>query len=443
MADIPPEEISDYACEDADITLQLYGKLSQKVTDENLTKLAEETEFPLVEVLSTMELNGVALNLDALSDFSVECQQQLDELTKKVHEETGVQFNLDSPKQLGEILFEKMEIPPVKKTKTGYSTDVSVLEKLASEYPVARLLVEYRQLAKLQSTYITALPKLVNKRTGRIHTTYNQTVASTGRLSSVEPNLQNIPIRTALGRRIRKAFVPQHNDSVLLAADYSQIELRIMAYVSKDETLVDAFRTGKDIHSATAATLFDLDIENVDKDQRRIAKTVNFGIMYGQGAFGLAQQLGISRKESKEIITNYFEKYPRIKEYFDTTIEFAKEHGYVETLDKRRRYFPALTHTNHAVRTGAERAAINMPIQGTAADMLKKAMIAIHRRMKEEQLQSMMMLQVHDELVFESPKSEIEYLQKLVKTTMESVMTLGDVPVVAETGIGQNWDEAH
>jgi len=294
----------------------------------------------------------------------------------------------------------------------------------------------------LQSTYVESLPKMVNARTGRIHTTYNQTIAGTGRLSSTEPNLQNIPIRTALGREIRKAFIPKHGN-VLLSADYSQIELRVMAHVCNDATLMSAFNAGHDIHAATAAALFGIELDDVQSEQRRIAKTVNFGIMYGQGSFGLARQLGISRTESKEIIDQYFLRYPHIKSYIDQTIEKAKKQGYVETLLGRRRYFPALESNNQAIRQGAERAAINMPIQGTAADMMKIAMINVHGRMKKEGMKSLMILQIHDELVFDAVKDEVEALRDLVKYEMEHAMSLGEVPVVVETGIGQNWEEAH
>jgi DNA polymerase-1 len=317
-----------------------------------------------------------------------------------------------------------------------------VLSELSEEFPIAGYILEHRQLQKLQSTYVESLPKMVNAATGRIHTTYNQTIAGTGRLSSTEPNLQNIPIRTSLGREIRKAFVPKEGN-ILLSADYSQIELRVMAHVCSDKTLTHAFINGHDIHAATAAALFGISLEEVDSDKRRIAKTVNFGIMYGQGSFGLAKQLGISRTEAKEIIDQYFLRYPNIKLYIDQTIEKAKKQGYVETLLGRRRYFPSLESNNQAIRQGAERAAINMPIQGTAADMMKLAMINVHARMKKEQLKSLMILQIHDELVFDAIKEEVEYLRALVKEEMESAMPLGEVPVLVETGIGNNWEEAH
>lgn len=443
MSELAPEEVCNYACEDADITLRLYNTLYKQLQENNLLHLAETVEFPVIDVLTQIEHNGIAIDTQALRTIADYITQQSAQLRQDIYRETGEEFNVDSPKQLAEILFEKMGIPPVKKTKTGYSTDVSVLEVLAENHPVASLILEYRQLTKLQSTYVEALPKLVNPTTGRIHTTFNQTAASTGRLSSTDPNLQNIPIRSELGKKIRHAFIPQAAGASILSADYSQIELRIMAHVCGDETLVHAFKNGIDIHAATASTLFGTPVEQVDSDMRRVAKTVNFGVMYGLGAFGLAQRLHIPRGQAQEIITNYFEKYPRIKEYIDSTIEQGRTHGYVETLSGRRRYFPDLTSNNRTVRTAAERAAINMPIQGTAADMMKLAMIAVHRAMQQHKVQSLMLLQVHDELVFEMMPGEEELLPALVQSAMESAMPLGEVPVVVETGVGKNWGEAH
>lgn len=443
MSELPVEQVSDYACEDADITLQLRNLLYDRLQTEELLELGESVEFPLIEVLTQIEYNGIALDTKALMEISQFIERGVAELKDKIFAETEQEFNIDSPKQLGHVLFEKMQIPPVKKTKTGYSTDSSVLEELARSYPVATYIVEYRQYTKLKSTYVDALPKLVNHSTGRIHSTFNQAVASTGRLASTDPNLQNIPIRTELGREIRRAFIPQVPENSIFSADYSQIELRIMAHISGDETLTHAFRHDLDIHAATAANLFGVTLENVDAEMRRRAKTVNFGIMYGLGAFGLAQRLGISRTESKEIIENYTATYPRIREYMDRTIEQAKEQGYVTTLLGRRRYFPDINDRNRAVRTAAERAAINMPIQGTAADMLKMAMINIHREMQRRDMRSKMMLQVHDELVFESVPGERETLPELVRSLMESALPLGDVPVVVSVGFGANWAEAH
>lgn len=443
MRDLPPSNITDYACEDADITLKLKNRLANIVHSENLVKLAYDIEFPLVKVLTDMELNGVAIDTIALKDISTIIKTEVKRLQDLIYKEADEIFNIDSPKQLGEILFEKMMIPSAKKNKTGFSTDVQVLTDLSSDYPIAEYVLEYRGLAKLQSTYVEALPKLINPKTGRIHTTYNQTIASTGRLSSTDPNLQNIPIRTDLGKQIRRAFVPQHKDYLIFAADYSQIELRIMAYICQDEHLINSFKLGHDIHSATAAILNDIDIAEVNQDMRRIAKTVNFGIMYGLGTFGLAQRLKIPRGMAKEIITNYFDKYPGIRKYMDITIEAARSKGYAETLCGRRRYFENIDSRNANLRTAAERGAINMPIQGTASDMLKIAMLDIHKAMKRNNMKSKMMLQVHDELVFEAHVDELDDLKNLVISLMSSALPLGEVPVLVETGTGKNWFEAH
>jgi DNA polymerase I len=443
MKDLDPKSISDYACEDADLALKLKNTLEKQLVKDELDKLGNEIEFPLIEVLNRMESNGIGIDEKALAELSEEITIEAKRLTEEIFKEAGVEFNIDSPKQLAHVLFEKMMIPPMKKTKTGYSTDVQVLTTLADTYPIADMILQYRQLAKLQSTYVAALPRLVNPKTGRIHTTYNQTVASTGRLSSIDPNLQNIPIRTALGRRVRKAFVPKGEGNIIFAADYSQVELRIMAFYSGDPTLTDAFKTGKDIHSATAATLFGIPIEDVDPDQRRIAKTVNFGIMYGLGAFGLAQRLGLSRKEAKNIIDNYFEKYPGIRNYIDDTIEETRKKGYSETLRGRRRYFELINSSNHNLRTGAERAAINMPIQGTASDIMKIAMINVDKAMQKRGFKSLMMLQVHDELVFEVVPEELDELREMVVSEMENALPIGEVPIVVDSGTGENWFEAH
>ncbi len=443
MRDLPPQQVSDYACEDADITLQLCNLLASKLKEQNLEKLAYEIEFPLSEVLTYMEFEGASIDKNALKDLEIEMKGTLGKLTKDIYSEAGLEFNIDSPKQLAHVLFEKLMIPPVKKTKTGFSTDVEVMNQLAETYPIASMILEYRSLAKLLSTYIEALPKLVNPNTGRIHTTYNQTVAATGRLSSTDPNLQNIPIRSDNGKEIRKAFIPKDKNHVLLAADYSQVELRIMAYICEDKKMVDGFKHGLDVHTATAAILNNISHEEVTKDMRRIAKTVNFGIMYGLGSFGLSQRIGISRKESKEIIEDYFEKYPGIKKYMDITVEETQKLGYAQTLCGRRRYFPEINDKNRMRRTAAERGAINMPIQGTASDMMKIAMIKIHNDIQKHGLQSKMILQVHDELIFEAHKDELEQLKDLVITNMVSALSLGDVPVVVDSGIGNNWFEAH
>jgi DNA polymerase-1 len=334
-------------------------------------------------------------------------------------------------------------LPASKKTKTGYSTDSTVLTELAETYPIAQMILDYRQVEKLRSTYVESLPRLINPNTGRVHTTFNQTVAATGRLSSTDPNLQNIPIRTELGLQIRKAFVPQRKGHVIVSADYSQIELRIMAAISRDPNLLAAFASGSDIHAATAAILHDVDLADVTSEQRRIAKTVNFGIMYGLGAFGLAQRLGISRTDGQQIIENYFAKYPGIKEYIDSTIATTRERGYASTLLGRRRYFPLINASNRGLRTAAERAAINMPIQGTAADMMKLAMIRVHQRMQHESSAAIMMLQVHDELLFEVSESDASVLREMVKYEMEQALPLEGVPVIVETGQGASWYEAH
>ncbi|MFH1050555.1 MAG: DNA polymerase I [bacterium] len=443
MKDVDPKEISDYACEDADLALKLRNVLKKELEKEKLDRLANEIEIPLIEVLTKMEQNGISIDTHFLRELASQINIEIKELSKKIFEEAGTEFNIDSPKQMGHILFEKLMIPPTKKTKTGYSTDVQVLTELAGIYPIANLILEYRQLVKLISTYVEALPKIINPETGRIHTTYNQTIASTGRLSSIEPNLQNIPIRTEIGSKVRMAFVPENEDSVILSADYSQVELRIMAYYCQDDYLISAFKRGLDIHATTAANLFDKRLDEVDSNMRRIAKTVNFGIMYGLGSFGLAQRLGINRTEGKEIIDNYFRKYPGIKKYMDETINSTRKKGYAETLLGRRRYFPDILSRNNNIRTGAERAAINMPIQGTASDILKIAMLKVDQAMKSKNLKSLMMLQVHDELVFEVPKFEIEIMKELVKKEMESAFSLGEVPLIAEVGIGNNWFEAH
>jgi DNA polymerase-1 len=443
MRDVEPLKLTEYAAEDADITLELANVLEQKLDEEGLLDFATNIEFPLSEVLVDMEFNGIAIDTKGLAEISLHIKTEVQALKDKIYHEAGISdFNIDSPKQVGEILFDKLQLPKPKKTKNGYSTDVNVLTELSESFPIAGYILEHRQLQKLQSTYVESLPRMVNSRTGRIHTTFNQTIAGTGRLSSVEPNLQNIPIRSALGRSIRKAFVPAKGNS-MLSADYSQVELRVMAHVSGDETLIHAFQQGLDIHTATAAALFNIDVQDVQSDKRRIAKTVNFGIMYGQGSFGLARQLGISRHESKQIIEQYFERYPKIKAYMDQTIQHAKTKGYVETLMGRRRYFPLIESNNHNIRQGAERAAINMPIQGAAADMMKLAMINIHKEMKKQHFSSLMMLQIHDELLFDVVPGEEEDLKNLVKHTMEHAMSLGNVPILVETGFGSNWEEAH
>jgi DNA polymerase-1 len=390
-----------------------------------------------------VEYNGVCIDQGALADLGDYMRSEAVRLEKAIYEEAGEEFTINSPKQLGEVLFDRMMLPGKKKTKTGYSTDVSVLSELADAYPIAQLVLDYRQVEKLRSTYVDALPRLINKRTGRVHTTFNQTVAATGRLSSTDPNLQNIPVRTELGQQIRKAFVPQQPESVILSADYSQIELRIMAAVSQDPNLIAAFHEGADIHKATAAILYDVPISDVTTDQRRVAKTTNFGIMYGQGAFGLSQRLGLSRTEGQAIIDNYFEKYAGIRKFIEQTIATTRDRGYTTTVRGRRRYFPQINSSNKGLQAAAERACINTPIQGSAADMMKLAMINVHRRMQQEGSTALMMLQVHDELLFEVKRSDLEQLRSLVVEEMENAMPLPNVPVVVDTGHGASWYEAH
>ena len=443
MRDVDAAIVAEYAAEDADLALKLAHLMKKQLEQEELLNFAQSIEFDAVPVLVTMEYNGIFIDTKALGGLGEFMRAEAVRLEAEIWKEAGQNFTISSPKQLAEVLFENLMLPASKKTKTGYSTDSSVLTELAETFPIAQMVLDYRQVEKLRSTYVESLPRLINPDTGRVHTTFNQTVAATGRLSSTDPNLQNIPVRTELGQQIRKAFVPQRDGYVILSADYSQIELRIMAAFSTDPNLIAAFASGADIHSATAAILFDVAIEAVTNDQRRTAKTVNFGIMYGQGAFGLAQGLGISRNEAQKIIENYFEKYAGIKNYIDETVAITRERGYASTLLGRRRYFPTINASNRGLRTAAERAAINMPIQGTAADMMKLAMIRVHNRMKKEGLQSLMMLQVHDELVFEAPLSEVDTLACLAKEEMERALPLDLVPIIVETGSGVSWYEAH
>jgi DNA polymerase-1 len=443
MRDIPQEEIVDYACEDADITLRLKNQFEPKM-NATLKKLMDEIEIPLIPVLSAMEKEGINLDVPALAKFSEELEVSVTELTKQILELSGEEFNVDSPKQLGEVLFDKMKIvEKAKKTKTGqYSTGEDVLSKLASKHEIVPLILEYRSLKKLKSTYVDALPELVNVADGKIHTSYMQTVAATGRLSSNNPNLQNIPIRSEKGREIRKAFIPRNEEYTLLAADYSQIELRIIAALSGDENMQEAFVKGEDIHTATAAKVFGVAIEEVDRDMRSKAKAVNFGIIYGVSAFGLSQNLNISRKEAKEIIDTYFEQYPKLKAYMEHNVEFAKEHGYVETIMNRRRNLKDINSANAIVRSHAERNAVNAPIQGSAADIIKIAMINIHNEFEKQQFQSKMLLQVHDELVFDVYKPELDQIKAIVKDKMENAVKLV-VPLDVEMNAAKNWLLAH
>ncbi|WP_340102650.1 DNA polymerase I [Rhodohalobacter sp. 8-1] len=443
MDELPYDEIADYACEDADVTYQLWNVLKDKLDEDELTKIAKDLEFPLIRVLAHMEKKGVSVDVEMLEQFSEELTKDLEELEKEIFEISGEEFNLNSPKQLGEVLFDKLDLPAGKKTKTGqYSTNESVLTKLAVEYEIPAMVLDYRSLSKLRSTYVDALPKLVNEESGRIHTELNQTVAATGRLSSSNPNLQNIPIRTKRGREIRKAFVPADGFKIL-AADYSQVELRVIASISGDENMTQAFKNGEDIHSRTAKEVFGLEsIEDVTSDQRRKAKEVNFGIPYGVSAYGLASRLGISNEEGKEMIDQYFERFPGIQTYIDDTVKKAKDNGYVTTLLGRRRYIPDINSRNWNVRGFAERTAINMPIQGTAADIIKLAMIQIDDFLGNSDLKSRMLLQVHDELIFEIHEDEINELPEKLKGMMENAYTL-DVPLDVEIGLADNWLDAH
>jgi len=442
IIDVPLAAVAEYSAEDADMTMRIYHRMVPRLHELKLQNLCEEIEFPLISVLGRMEFAGIALDVAALSEMSKDLERQLDNLIRDIHADAGSQFNINSTQQLGEILFKKLNLPTVRKTKTGFSTDVAVLETLRGMHPIIERLLEYRQLTKLKSTYIDALPSLINPRTGRVHTSFNQTIAATGRLSSSDPNLQNIPIRTEIGRSIRKAFVPGGKHSSILSADYSQIELRVMAHMSGDEGLVEAFRNNEDIHASTAAKVFAVAAGDVSREMRRKAKEVNFGIMYGIGPFGLSNRLEISQSEARDIITRYFERFPKVKQYINDTIDGARRKGYVSTLLGRRRYLPDINSRNQNIRGNAERQAINMPIQGTAADMSKLAMIKIDGAMTEARLQSRMLLQVHDELVFEIEKNETEVMQKLIVTTMQNALPL-NVPVGVEIGIGANWLEAH
>jgi len=442
IRDVPLEEIGNYSAEDSDITFRLYEKLYDRLEKEKMMTLCAEVEFPLTSVLARMEKTGVVVDPKYLAGMSKELELSLDKIIKEIYKLAGDKFNINSTQQLGEVLFKKLKLTPVRKTKTGYSTDVGVLEVLRHEHPIIEKLLDYRQLSKLKSTYVDALPKLVNPLTRRVHTTYNQTVAATGRLASNDPNLQNIPIRTEIGRSIRNAFVAGGKDRLIMSADYSQIELRIMAHVAGDKGMAAAFNNNEDVHATTAAKVFGVALKDVTKDMRRKAKEVNFGIMYGIGPFGLATRLDITQTEAKEIIEKYFERFPGVKEYIEDTKAMAHKKGYVATLMGRRRYLPDIHSKNLNIRQNAERQSINMPIQGTAADMIKMAMVRIDRAMTKEKLKSAMLLQVHDELVFEIFKDEETKMRKLVEKNMREAMKLS-VPIEVEIGVGKNWLEAH
>jgi DNA polymerase I len=446
MRNVALEQIKEYAAEDADVTLQLKQAFDPLLSQNEVKKVFDTVENPLVPVLLEMEYEGVGLDVDFLREYSKDLERDIKLAEENVYRHAGVNFNIGSPKQLGEVLFEIMKIDAgQKKTKTGqYATGEDVLQKLRHKHQIVEDILAYRELTKLKSTYVDALPGLINPRTGRLHTSFNQAVAVTGRLSSNNPNLQNIPIRTERGREIRKAFISRSKDYCIVSADYSQIELRIVAAISGDEAMITAFKENKDIHTATAAKVYNVEEKDVTFEMRRAAKAVNFGIIYGQSAFGLAENIGVSRTEAKTIIDNYFTQYPAIKKYMDRSINFAKEHGYVETVMGRKRWLKDIYSANFTVRGYAERNAINMPIQGTAADMIKLAMISIHRELEKQDLRTRMILQVHDELVFDVPLGEVDAARALIKTCMESAMKLPhDVPANVETGVGGNWLEAH
>ncbi|MFT6214199.1 MAG: DNA polymerase-1 [Roseivirga sp.] len=444
MKDVAVHKVVEYAGEDADITFQLKQLFAPMLEEGNVTKLFTEVEIPLVNVLADIEYNGVKIDVDVLAAMSKELEQERLKAQTEIFELAGVEFNIASPKQLGEVLFDQMKlIEKPKKTKTGqYATGEDILSTLANEHAIVRRILEFREYQKLKSTYVDALPRMISPVDGLVHTDYRQAVAATGRLSSNNPNLQNIPIRTEKGREIRKAFIPRSENHILLAADYSQIELRIVAALAKDESMIDAFKNGRDIHATTASKVFGVPLEEVDRDMRRKAKEVNFGLIYGISAFGLAQNIGITRTEAQQIITSYFNEFPGVKAFMDVQVNKAREHTYVETILGRRRYLRDIHSKNMVGRGHAERNAINAPIQGSAADMIKVAMINIHKWMKEEKLQSKMIMQVHDELVFDVYKPELELMKERIPALMKSAIEF-DVPMEVEVGVGDNWLKAH
>ena len=444
MADLSPDAVYEYACEDADITLQLKSILEKELDKDGTTPLFRDVEMPLVKVLAYMERNGAMIDPNALAETSRHFTERMEALEKEIYQEAGgTPFNILSPKQVGDILFDRMKIvDKPKKTKTGqYVTSEDVLESLRAEHQIVDQILQYRGLKKLLGTYVDALPQLVNPATGKIHTSYNQTVTATGRLSSSNPNLQNIPVRDEDGKEVRKAFIPEPGCK-FFSADYSQIELRIMAHLSQDQNMIEDFKLGHDIHAATAAKVFHKNIDEVTKSERSKAKTANFGIIYGISAFGLAQRMGVSRTEAKELIENYFKTYSGIKNYMDRSIEEARAKGYIETILKRKRYLPDINSHNATVRGFAERNAINAPIQGSAADIIKIAMIAIYRRFREENIKSTMILQVHDELNFNVVPGEEEKVQNIVIEEMQKAWPMS-VPLIADCGWGENWLQAH
>jgi DNA polymerase-1 len=445
MRDVPIEKVKEYAGEDADYTLQLQAPLQKMMDDIDVTPLYQKLEMPLINVLRDMEYDGIKVDADFLGLYSIELEKGINQMEKAIYEKAGTRFNIASPKQVGEVLFDRMKIPyKGKKTSTGqYSTDVDKLTDLAVEHDIVADILEFRKLAKLKSTYVDAIPLLINPKDGLVHSNFNQARAATGRLSSDNPNMQNIPIKNEAGREIRKAFVPRDKDHVLLAADYSQIELRLIAEISKDKAMLDAFIKGNDFHKATAAKVYGVPYDEVTSDQRRNAKTVNFSITYGAGAFNLSRQLGISGSDAKDLITNYFIQFEGLKRYMDEIVEFARKNEYVQTLMGRKRALRDINSRNALARTGAERIAINTPIQGTAADMIKKAMVDIHAAIKAKNLKTKLMLQVHDELVFDVYKPELEQIKMLVTDLMQNALPDLKVPILVEIGVGENWLEAH
>ena len=444
MRDIAPKEVLNYAAEDADITFQLKGVFEPKLVETGVEKVFKNIEMPLVPVLARMEREGIKIDVHSLRSYSGELGETIIRLEREIIELAGRPFNVGSPRQLGEVLFDDLKLSDKpKKTKTGqYATSEAILEGLRKKHPIIESILNFRELKKLKSTYVDALPELVHKKTGRVHTSFNQTVAATGRLSSTNPNLQNIPIRTQNGRKVRAMFVPADENHVLMAADYSQIELRVIAALAEDEAMISAFKNGEDIHKATAAKVFEVPPEEVSREQRSNAKTVNFGIVYGVSAFGLSQQTDMSRKEAKAAIDGYFRTYPGIKEYMDKQVSIARDKGYVETITGRRRYLKDIESRNAVVRGHSERNAVNAPIQGSAADIIKLAMIELDRSMRHAKMKSKMLLQVHDELVFDARLDELDALKAMVIEKMESAVALS-VPMVAEVGTGNNWLEAH
>ena len=441
---VPLDKAMEYAVEDADITLQIFHNIQNDLQKQDKNEVYKKIEIPLVEVLVDMEKEGVNIDANFLNKYAQTLQNESINLEKKVFDKAEVEFNLASPKQLGEVLFDKLKLDSkAKKTKTGqYKTDEETLQKLALQHELPQIILEYRQIQKLRSTYVEALPQLINVQTGRVHTSFAQAVAATGRLSSNHPNLQNIPIRTERGRQVRKAFIPRDKNHVLMASDYSQIELRIVASISNDEAMKEAFQKGMDIHTATAARVFGVNYKQVDQEMRRKAKTVNFGIIYGITAFGLSQRVGIPRKEAAQIIDEYFNQFSGIKKYMENSIQLCRENGFVSTISGRKRYIKDINSQNRTVVGFAERNAINAPIQGSAADMIKIAMVSVYKRLKEEEMKTKMILQVHDELLFDTPKNEIDQAKEIIEFEMENAMKL-NVPIVVESGVGQNWLEAH